>query len=80
MSNRIMYSDDDSNPVVNLWTATLNRTINGKRGQKVLRELRDVLLALPEKKLCAEALHSENGEFCALGALAGGRADSRRIN
>lgn len=39
-----------------LWQANVERAIRGKRGQKVLRELRDALLALPEPRLIEGAL------------------------
>jgi len=61
-----------------LFRANVDRAIKGKRGQKVLRELREALLALPEKKLVQNALcvaHLDDddnwvpGGFCAVGAL-----------
>lgn len=51
-----------------LWQANLNRHLLGKKGQRYLRELKDALLALPEKRLIAGAL-AKNGEVCAIGAL-----------
>jgi hypothetical protein len=53
-----------------LWEANLQRNISGKAGQRSLRELRDALLALPEKKLIETRLADEQGHVCALGALA----------
>lgn len=43
--------------------------IKGKRGQKLLRDLLAALDAMPEKRLIAEELVTEDGEVCALGAL-----------
>jgi len=53
-----------------LWEANLQRNFSGKAGQRSLRELRDALLALPEKKLIETRLADEHGHVCALGALA----------
>jgi hypothetical protein len=39
-----------------LWQANLRRALVGRRGQRALRELREALLALPEKRLIAGAL------------------------
>lgn len=52
-----------------LWQAVVKRAMNSPRGQKVLRELEEALLALPEKRLAEGVLYSE-GQCCALGALA----------
>lgn len=53
-----------------LWEANLERHFSGKAGQAKLRELRDALLALPEKRLIETRLADEKGNVCALGALA----------
>lgn len=45
------------------------QAINGGRGQAFLNELRDALLALPEKKLIRGAFCRE-GAVCALGSVA----------
>jgi len=52
------YSDDydgDGMPAA-LWEANLERAIKGKRGQQVLRDLRDALTALPQPRLIEGAL------------------------
>jgi hypothetical protein len=36
----------------------------------MLRELRDALIALPEKRLIANSLHRPDGDCCTLGCLA----------
>lgn len=38
------------------WRANAHRALRGKRGRKALAELRDALLALPQKRLIARAL------------------------
>lgn len=44
-----------------LWHANVKRALAGKRGKKALAELRDALLALPEKRLIAGALCTVGG-------------------
>lgn len=53
-----------------LWEHNTLRNFSGKAGQAALRELRDALLALPEKRLIETRLADEKGNVCALGALA----------
>lgn len=53
-----------------LWEANLERNFSGKAGQAKLREIRDALRALPEKRLIETRLADEKGNVCALGALA----------
>ncbi len=45
-----------------LWQANAERALKGKRGRKVLAELREALLALPEKRLISSALCTVNPE------------------
>lgn len=52
-----------------LWENALRRSVNGKKGQRNLRDLRDALLALPEKRLISGRLADENGCVCTVGAL-----------
>jgi hypothetical protein len=52
-----------------LWEANLARHFSGREGQARLRELRDALLALPEKRLIPVRLADEGGQVCALGAM-----------
>lgn len=61
------YDGDGMPP--ELWQAVVRRAMNSPRGQKVLRELEAALLALPEKRL-AEGILYQEGQCCALGALA----------
>lgn len=70
---------DESDIPYALWHANVERALKGKRGQQALREMRDALLALPEKKLIEGALcdvsYDDNDKpvavgFCAVGALA----------
>lgn len=47
----------------------LRRAIAGKKGQRVLRDLRAALLALPERRLIEGDLATPAGEVCLIGAL-----------
>lgn len=62
-----------------LWQHNLWAALKGKRGQAALREVRDALLALPDKRLIAGAAcevkwddndRPEKAEFCLIGAYA----------
>src|SRR6266850_306633 len=62
-----------------LWRGNVERALKGKRGQQALREFREALLALPEKKLISGALcdvaYDDDDKpqavgFCAVGAFA----------
>lgn len=60
------FGDGDYEPTIDkrgrevntsgLWRANVKRALAGKRGQAALRDLRDALLALPEKRLIEGAL------------------------
>ena len=68
--SRSGYNDGDGdNWSFIKWRGVVASASRGKRGQKLLRDLRAALLALPEKKLIAEALETEDGSVCALGAV-----------
>jgi hypothetical protein len=65
--SRINYSEDeDFGGQFALWLANCDRSLNGKKGQRELRELRTALLALPEKRLIHGALEDESGGVCAI--------------
>ncbi|HQT62796.1 hypothetical protein [Acidiphilium sp.] len=67
--SRSGYSDDyDDDRMLYLWRGTVARAINGKRGQKFLREMRDALDAMPNKRLIDGDLISD-GEVCAIGSV-----------
>jgi hypothetical protein len=66
--SRSGYSGDCEN--VGLWRAAVDRAIRGKRGQAFLRELLSALDALPSKRLIDDDLVREDGEVCAIGAVA----------
>lgn len=49
------------------------RAFKGARGQQFLRNMLTALDALPEKRLVQMAFETENGDVCALGAVAKAR-------
>jgi hypothetical protein len=68
--SRSGYTDDcDDDNSGYLWMGAVNSAINGKRGQKFLRDLLAALDAKPEKTLVAHALVTEDGNHCALGVI-----------
>lgn len=70
--NRSGYSDefgDEFSNQIELYRASVERALAGKRGQKFLKDLLSVLDAMPDKRLVPYALE-HNGEVCALGAIA----------
>lgn len=67
---RISFSEDEDFPgQFGLWQANCQRSINGKVGQAILRELEQALLALPSKRLIADELENREGDVCVVGAL-----------
>jgi hypothetical protein len=81
MSRSGYHDDYDEDGKGGLWRGAVARSINGKRGQSLLRELRDALDAMPVKTLAAESLVTADGEFCTLGALGQARGlDMARID
>jgi hypothetical protein len=68
------YSDDcDDNLAAGRWAGRLASAIRGKKGQAFLRELRDAMDAMPEKRLISEELVTADGDCCALGCVAKAR-------
>lgn len=64
------YTDDiDDELEAGRWRGMVKSAINGKRGQAMLRDLLAALDAMPEKRLVAGALHTKEGDCCAIGAV-----------
>jgi hypothetical protein len=64
MSRYIDHSDDDSPEAIlaqGRWEHNARAALKGKRGRQALRELREALLALPEKRLIDSALCTVGG-------------------
>ncbi len=66
--SRATVGDEDSSSSF-LWPSVAKRAIEGKRGQRLLRELEAALLSMPDKRLISGAF-SFKGEVCGLGCLA----------
>ena len=66
---RLDYCDEERFPNhFALWEANCRRSLQGKAGQRELREMEAALLALPAKRLVQGVLLSDDGDVCALGA------------
>lgn len=65
------FSDDSDDPedgrTWEMLEQTANNALRSKRGKAALTELREALLALPERKLCTGALATK-GMVCAVGS------------
>ncbi len=59
----------EENPIAYLWGSILCRAIEGKRGQKLLRDLAAALDAMPVKELVSGSFIRTDGAVCTLGAL-----------
>ncbi len=69
--SRSGYTDEADN--IGLYRANVARSVRGKRGQALLRELLDALDAMPKKELHQGSFATPDGEFCALGVVAKNR-------
>jgi hypothetical protein len=65
--SRSGYSDDYEH--MNIYRATVERSINGKRGQAFLRELASAMDDMPVKRLISNELVTEQGDVCAIGVV-----------
>lgn len=75
------YCDHLDNFALIRWRGQVASAIRGKRGQAFFRDLVAALDAMPEKRLAAGDLETQEGSVCALGCL--GRAkgvDLKSIN
>ena len=61
--------DGDNHLALGRWRGAVASSIRGKRGQKLLRDLRDALDDMPDKRLAADSFLSADGDFCTLGVL-----------
>lgn len=68
--SRSGYIEDNDDPLaLGRWRQAVKRSIEGKRGQVLLRELVEVLDAMPDKRLYSGSFATAEGEFCTLGVL-----------
>lgn len=63
------YSDDLEQQSLAMWRGRVASATRGKRGQTMLREIRDALDAMPVKRLIVGDLVRDDGDVCTLGAL-----------
>lgn len=66
--SRSGYSEDGGD-YADLYRGSVERAINGKRGQAFLKELAGAMDAMPEKKLIAHELISAEGAVCTIGVV-----------
>jgi hypothetical protein len=72
--SRSGYTDDNDDPLAQgRWRQVVKRSLEGARGQALLRELVEALDAMEDKRLYPGSFATADGEFCALGALAAKR-------
>ncbi|MGL4232653.1 MAG: hypothetical protein ACRCWJ_14915 [Casimicrobium sp.] len=68
--SRSGYTEDNDDPLATgRWRANVERSLRGKRGQKLLRDLLQALDEMPDKRLYPGSFATADGELCALGAL-----------
>ena len=69
--SRSNYSDQLSFQELARWRGAVLSAIRGKRGQKLLTQMRDALEAMDERRLIADELEASDGsdDVCALGAV-----------
>lgn len=68
--SRSGYTDGNDDPLaLGRWRQAVKRSLEGKRGQVLLRELVDALSAMPDKRLYSGSFATAEGEFCTLGVL-----------
>jgi hypothetical protein len=68
--SRSGYTEDNDDPLGHgRWRAAVRSALQGRRGQAVLREMVEVMDAMPDKRLYPGSFTTADGEFCALGAV-----------
>lgn len=66
--SRSGYSDDCDGLALIRWRGAVSSAMRGKRGQAFLRELLETLDAMPERRLLAITINTNEG-VCALGSV-----------
>ena len=70
MSRHGYIDDYDDQKMLAMYRGRVASAMRGKRGQKMLRDLRDALDKMPDKRLVSRRLQTKAGDCCALGCLA----------
>jgi hypothetical protein len=79
--SRFGYDYDEGYPGQwELWEANARRAFAGRKGQAALRDMRDALLALPDKVLISGRVANEYGQACAVGVLIAARRERKGEN
>jgi hypothetical protein len=74
------YDEDDANFRYAAWQRNARLALSGKRGRKMLAELREALMALPEKRLIRDALCTVGAEKRKAALLAQAERDKVRLD
>lgn len=77
MGRHGLSEDCDDNWSFIKWRGQVASATKGARGQRLFRDLKAALEAMPEKRLVAKELEAEDGSVCTLGAL--GKARGMRM-
>jgi hypothetical protein len=64
---RECYTDPETEIPAGRWHATFRQIIRGRRGQRILRELEAILLAVPGHKLAKDQIVTWTGQACLIG-------------
>lgn len=67
--SRSGYSDDCYGNSYELYRASVDRALMGKRGQRFLQELAEAMDDMTEKRLIAHELVTASGEMCTIGVV-----------
>ena len=67
--SRSGYSDDLDTATLNLYRGNVANATRGKRGQAFLRELAEVMDAMPTQELIYGELINDKGDVCAIGTV-----------
>ena len=77
--SRSGYSEDCDDGALQLWRGAVQKSITGKRGQRLLRDIAAAMDAMPDKQLVADELVSADGAFCTLGVAGLARGLTEQI-
>jgi|SRR5215467_3535539 len=67
---RHAHVEDGDEVPYGLWYSALNRSKAGARGQQILRDMEQALLAIPDHRLCRGQIVNWAGDCCLIGAYA----------